>query len=180
MPPSCQAAALPTEIRGRWLSELQSFSPRGCFLKTVPHLAVSRGPRQTAGGLGASLTHALLLCSEGTSTTSPPPLVSVGQLLVASYSARRIFASSCRGAVGCCSALGCGPPSFFFFFFGSKRGLRESCSPPHFISALPVAACHPLSCADTTAYEATPLSQVAKMPCGELGHKEGKELEEMG
>ena len=55
-----------------------------------------------------------------------PPLLPVGQLLVASCSARRSFASSCRGAQGCCSALGCGPLSVFF---GSKTGLQESFSP---------------------------------------------------
>lgn len=180
MPPSCQADTLTTKTLERWVPELQSFSPQGCVLKTVPRPAISQEVSQTAGGQGASLaglTHAPLLCSEGTSSTPPPPSLPVGQLLVASCSARRIFASSCRGAQGCCSALRCGPPSIFF---GSKTGLQESCSPPHFISTLQVAACHPLSCANTTAYEATPLSQVAEMPRGELGHKEGKELEEMG
>lgn len=31
-----------------------------------------------------------------------------------------------------------------------------------------------------TAYKATPLSQAAEMPCGELVHEEGREQEEMG
>lgn len=68
------------------------------------------------------------------------------------------------------------PPSIFF---GSKTGLQESCSPPHFLSALPVAAFHPFSCADTTAREATPLSQVSEMSCGEP-KGDGKEMGEMG
>lgn len=45
----------PAKIHERWVSELQSFSPRGCVLKSAPRLAILQGPSQTAGGQGAPM-----------------------------------------------------------------------------------------------------------------------------
>lgn len=80
-------------------------------------------------------------------------LLPVDRLLADFCSAHMIFASSCWGAQGCWSAPGCGPPSIFF---GCKTRLWVSCSPSHFISVLPAAACHHLSHADTATYKAIP------------------------
>lgn len=98
MPPSCRADALTAKILESWVPELQSFSPQGYTLKTMLHQAISQASSQNAGGQDASLTPEPLFCSEGTSSTSPPPPLPVGQLLLASCSSLRFFASSCQGA----------------------------------------------------------------------------------
>lgn len=125
MPPACQAAALPTKVHERWASELQSFSPRGCVLKTVPHLAISRGPSQIAGGRGAPLAHAPLLCTAGTSSTSRHRCC----LLASSWWLPAQHAGSLHHPAevprGCCSALGCGPPSIYFFL-----AAKQACKSP--------------------------------------------------
>lgn len=133
MPPSCCVDALTAKILESWVPELQQFSPQGYTLKTMPHQAISQASSQNAGGQDASLaalSPAPLFCSEGTSSTSPPPPLPVGQLLLASCSSLRFFASSCQGAQ---VALQCvGVRSLHLFFLAAKQACKSPALPHAF------------------------------------------------